>query len=166
LGFEVVTIDLGVGPEPVDSNALHYDLCKPVEDIGKFDFIIDFGTGEHIGNQYELFRNIHNLCKVNGIILRCNPSIRFAKKHGKYYYTFVFYQKFSQVYNYEIIDVRECSAKYLTSMKMPWKHCLFAALRKTQDSNFSQDEWDSVAAGIENGSRRNTAVLISSEIFR
>jgi len=167
LGFKVNTIDLGIGPEKVRSDVLRYDLCKPIKNVGEFDFVIDLGTGEHIENQYELFRNIHNLCKVNGVIIRCNPSIRWGRPHGLYYYTFLFYQELAHTFDYEIVDICESSGKYRPSMKKPsWKHCLFVALRKKQNNEFSRTEWNPVGVEIGKCSLENWEKLKSEKVFR
>jgi len=167
LGIEVVTIDLGVGPEKVRSDVLKYDLNKPIMDIGEFDFVMDLGTGEHVEDQFELFRNMHNMCKANGIIIRCNPSIRWGKPHGFYYYTFLFYQKLAHTYNYEIIDISEGSGKYGPKMRgLSWKHCLFVTLRKRQNNEFLRTEWDSVDAEIGRCSIINWKKLQAEGVFR
>ena len=167
LEIEVITIDLGIGPENVRSDVLKYDLCKPITDIGEFDFVVDLGTGEHVEDQFELFRNIHNLCKVNGIIIRCNPSIRWGSPHGFYYYTFLFYQKLAHSYDYKILDISEGSGKYGPKMRgLSWKHCIFVTLRKNQDNEFLRTEWDPVGAEIGKCSIENCEKLKVEKVFR
>lgn len=145
LGFEVTTIDLGIGTERIGPEVLQYDLSKPItEKVDQFDFVLDFGTSEHIDNQYELFQNIYNLCKVEGIIMHSNPSTRYGSEHGLFHYTFDFFVKLSQICKYKMIDIRETSVFY-------WKHPnkaihINASLMKTEDDKFPS--WDTFNSEI------------------
>tara|TARA_Y100001970_G_scaffold192795_1_gene234339 strand:- start:4204 stop:5064 length:861 start_codon:yes stop_codon:yes gene_type:complete len=52
-----------------------HDMNKPFSNFKqKFDTIIDFGTSEHIFNVAQNFKNISELCKVNGIIIHSLPA--------------------------------------------------------------------------------------------
>jgi len=148
-GLDVSVIDLGVGTESIEASEkrmngkiLRYDLGKPIiEDIGNFDFIVDFGTAEHIENQYELHRNMHNLCDVNSIMIRSNPSDKYSggdssKHHGLFHYTSAFYIKLSRICNYEIIDIREMKQKY-SSINVPGrKNFTYVTLVKSKNNIF------------------------------
>tara|TARA_Y100000996_G_C22487499_1_gene628801 strand:- start:223 stop:1074 length:852 start_codon:yes stop_codon:yes gene_type:complete len=51
------------------------DLNIPLEDTKKqFDTILDFGTSEHIFNIIQCFKNISDLCKLDGHIIHCLPA--------------------------------------------------------------------------------------------
>jgi hypothetical protein len=161
-GFEVDVIDLGIGTEDIVSSEkrtnrtiLRYDLSKPItKDIGKFDFIVDFGTAEHIENQYEFNKNIHNLCKVGGIIIRSNPSDRYsggypAKHHGLFHYTHAFYVKLSQLCKYKIVDIREMAQKYWPSDIPGRKNFTYVTMIKSKDVEFpSLDDFNKTAAEL------------------
>lgn len=44
-----------------------HDLNLPLPaDFGRFDLVTDFGTGEHIFNQFQVFKTIHYLMKPKG----------------------------------------------------------------------------------------------------
>lgn len=52
-----------------------HDLNTPLNNYKKqFNTILDFGTSEHIFNIVECFKNISNLCKINGHIIHCLPA--------------------------------------------------------------------------------------------
>ena len=52
-----------------------HDLNTPLNNYKKqFDTILDFGTSEHVFNIVECFKNISNLCKINGHIIHCLPA--------------------------------------------------------------------------------------------
>ncbi len=51
------------------------DLNRPLPvDIGTFDLVTDFGTGEHIFNQAQVWRSVHDLTKPNGFIVFDRPT--------------------------------------------------------------------------------------------
>lgn len=161
-GFEVSVIDLGVGTEDIEVSEkrtgtpiLRYDLSKPItSDIGKFDFIVDFGTAEHIENQYEFNKNIHNLCKVGGIIIRSNPSDRYSggypdKHHGLFHYTHAFYTKLSILCKYKIVDVREMAQKYWPSNRPGRKNFTYVTILKAEDGAFpSVDDFNKISVEL------------------
>lgn len=39
-----------------------------------FDLVTDFGTGEHVFNQYQVFKTIHDLCKAGGFMVFDRPA--------------------------------------------------------------------------------------------
>lgn len=69
---------LGCGRyEAIDGNGrgtLTHDLNLPVVSIGTFDLVTDFGTGEHIFDQAQVWRTIHDLTKPNGYIVFDRPT--------------------------------------------------------------------------------------------
>lgn len=71
--------DLGCGRYlAIDANGrgdLTHDLNLPLKkDLGLFDLVTDFGTGEHIFNQFQVWKTIHILTKVNGFIVFDRPA--------------------------------------------------------------------------------------------
>jgi SAM-dependent methyltransferase len=50
------------------------DLNVPLDDLGTFDLVTDFGTGEHVFDQAQVWRTIHQLCKPRGYIVIDRPS--------------------------------------------------------------------------------------------
>ena len=145
-GFNVTTIDLGIGPESISDRVFRFDLSKPLPDnFNNFDFVVDFGTGEHIANQFEFFRNIDQLCKINGVVIRINPSSNHGGPHGLGGYTFEFYAKLAAVCKYDVIDVRETFPQYKIRQfpSRPGRY-MYAAFLKTEDSDFTEEEFDVV----------------------
>lgn len=64
--------------ESIDGNGkgtLTADLNEPLDrGIGQFDLVTDFGTGEHIFDQAQVWRTIHALTKAGGFIAFDRPS--------------------------------------------------------------------------------------------
>jgi len=63
--------------ESIDGNGRGtrtWDLNGPLPRLGQFDLVTDFGTGEHIFNQYQVWRSIHYLTKRFGYLVWDRPS--------------------------------------------------------------------------------------------
>lgn len=161
-GLKVTVIDLGIGSDSVEASEkrmgksiLRYDLSKPIipDAENRFDFIVDFGTAEHIENQYELNKNMHNLCKAGGIIIRSNPSDKYScgypeKHHGLFHYTPVFYEKLAKMCRYEIIDIREMKQRYNVTRAYR-KNFTYVTMLKKADNNFmSLDDFNKIAVEL------------------
>lgn len=101
----------GINHTSIDINgeddALSYDLSKEIEKkgLGRFNLITNFGTSEHVADQYNCFLNIHNLCSVNGHMINVVPSFGSWENHCPYYYTTMFFESLSDSLNY---DIRGC----------------------------------------------------------
>jgi hypothetical protein len=69
---------LGCGRyEAIDGNGqgtILHDLNLPLPNIGTFDLVTDFGTGEHIFDQAQVWRTVHALAKVGGYIGVIRPE--------------------------------------------------------------------------------------------
>lgn len=103
-GIEYTSIDLNK-----ENNCLVHDLSKPLPDElnNKFDLVTNFGTSEHVTDLYECYKNIHNLCKLNGIIISENPKTGNWPGHGFHYLDSNFYRQLADVCGYEILELGE-----------------------------------------------------------
>lgn len=72
--------------EAIDANGrgtIAADLNRPFEEWGfknlrgQFHLVTDFGTGEHVFNQYEVWRAIHELCQPGGYIVFDRPTVGY-----------------------------------------------------------------------------------------
>ncbi|MDH5244813.1 MAG: class I SAM-dependent methyltransferase [Betaproteobacteria bacterium] len=50
------------------------DLNHPIEGLGPFDLVTDFGTGEHVFDQAQVWRTLHGLMKVGGYLAFDRPT--------------------------------------------------------------------------------------------
>lgn len=66
-----------------ENGALVADLNKVLPIDCAFDLVTDLGTGEHIFDQAQLFRSIHDLLTVGGIFVFDRPIQRWVD-HGFY----------------------------------------------------------------------------------
>ena len=134
-GFEPVTIDL------TGRGNLHIDLGVPIEDeslLGVFDFVISFATIEHVEDQYELFRNIHNLCRVGGMVILNGPAVNTYRGHGTWTYDFGFFRSLIGGCGYMPLDVRMTSTRY---NRVPGNYVIvYASYIKEEGSKFVSRE--------------------------
>ena len=118
LGVHHVSIDLNK-----KNGSIPLDLNKPIS-IGQFDVVTNLGTTEHVENNKQCFENIHNLCKVGGIMIHLVPHK--GSGHGIRQYTLKWFKNLIKKYNYEVLHL-ERNGKY------EWKETenrIYATLRK------------------------------------
>ena len=83
IGFRsYLAIDVNTDNDAVALD-LNMDLEKHYGFKDKFDLVTNNGTGEHVFNQYMVFRNVHNLCQVKGFMIHILPFYRWVD-HGFY----------------------------------------------------------------------------------
>jgi SAM-dependent methyltransferase len=97
---------LGCGRyESIDGNGLGTitaDLNRPLEtSIGTFDLVTDFGTGEHVFDQAQVWRTIHQLAKPGGYIVFDRPAQGY-KAHCYYRTDACMFQDIARVNNYRV----------------------------------------------------------------
>ncbi len=68
------------------------------------DVVLNFGTSEHILNQANVFKTIHEACKSGGMIMHQLPAIGFVD-HAYYCYTGRFFYDLAAYNEYELLDI-------------------------------------------------------------
>ena len=94
--IEHVSIDIQGG-----YGSLPLDLTKPIH-MEWFDMVTNFGTTEHVIQQEPVWRNIHNLLAVDGVLVSMTPYPGDWWWHGEYYPTEDFYLQFARLNGYEV----------------------------------------------------------------
>lgn len=84
LGFDHASIDIVGGPFGIAIDLNHDGVPKGAR--GKYDLVTNFGTTEHIANQLNAFKVIHDLTAVNGVMVHNVPS-QGMLNHGLVNYT-------------------------------------------------------------------------------
>ncbi|TAF00730.1 MAG: hypothetical protein EAZ79_01810 [Oscillatoriales cyanobacterium] len=134
------------------SNSLVFDMNKDLQATygysEQFDLVTNHGSSEHCFNQYQCFKNIHNLCKAGGVMVHGLP-FHGSLNHGFYNYQPCFFVGLAAANNYKllalsVVDVKSVKpvtpySPYLvesltSSIKEP--RLIFVAIQKLSDSEF------------------------------
>ncbi len=90
---------LGMDHTSIDWNgedgALNLDLRKTI-DLDPFDMVTNIGTTEHVSDQKAVWKNIHNLTDIGGIIASLTPLQGDWWWHGTHYPMEEFFYQFSE----------------------------------------------------------------------
>ena len=99
-GFEYRALDIFDGDDVIlfDLN-LH---PVPQELAGRFDLVTNFGTTEHLINQYLAMKSIHELTKSGGCIYHHLPMGGYHS-HGYFNYNPMFFEHLARANNYEVL---------------------------------------------------------------
>lgn len=85
LGFSrYLAIDVNTERDAVAMD-LNLDIGDHYGFREQFDLVTNNGTGEHVFNQYMVFKNMHDLCRVGGFMVHVLPFYRWVD-HGFYNY--------------------------------------------------------------------------------
>jgi len=80
--YDAIDIADGYGTTILDLN----HTPAPPHFVGAFDLVLNFGTTEHLLNQYNAFRVMHDSTKVGGYIVNSLPAVGYSD-HGYITYT-------------------------------------------------------------------------------
>ena len=69
-----------------------------------FDIVINFGTTEHLMNQYNAFKIMHEACKPGGYIFHQIPSTGYIN-HGYFCYNALMFKELGEANEYELLDL-------------------------------------------------------------
>lgn len=134
------------------SIAQQLDLNQPLPIKGQHDVIINFGTSEHVFNQYMFFKNMHDVAKSGALLLNLLPN-QGDYDHGFYSYHPTFFFDLAEANKYEIIRMyiilgkedeysleqivtREDYVKLAVERKLTPQSGIFVMFRKRQDDEF------------------------------
>jgi len=147
---------LGVKHTSIDLNnkdgalPLNLDLPLPASFLNKFRVVTDYGTSEHVNNQYSVFKNVHDICKNGGVMIHVLPSINSPQgRSERYYYSRDFMKELARKCKYKIVD--------LTAYKDDPTACnsseaIRAVFMKTKDNPFiSKKEFYSIKGLKDSG---------------
>lgn len=107
--------ELGCGEYvSVDANGrgtVTADLNRPLSsDLGRFDLVTDFGTGEHVFNQHQVWRTLHYLCSLGGYIAFDRPTAGYPG-HGFYLVDECLVRDVAGANEYEVIALERGTTK-------------------------------------------------------
>jgi hypothetical protein len=142
-GFEYVSFDVAEAPF-VHKFDLNTDAV-PEAFRSRFDLVLNFGTSEHVINQYNVLQTIHDLMKVNGLMYSMFLINGFGD-HGLIRYSTKFVSGLAAANNYEIL-FRETHMRRYDQWRQEVgpgpeinefvrDECEWVVLRKTHDAPF------------------------------
>ena len=125
LGYsEYIAIDINTELRSIAMD-LNFILKDKYNYTEQFDLVTNNGTGEHIFDQRTVFENMHNLCKVGGIMLCVLPFAPWIN-HGFYNYHPALFRDIAAANGYEwrMLWLAQNTGKYV---EMPinissWAH--------------------------------------------
>lgn len=97
--YEAIDVNSKLGSLVMDLNC---DLVRQYGFQQQFDLVVNNGTGEHIFDQKTVFTNMHNLCKLQGLMVHVMP-FQFWLNHGFYNFQPKAYFDVATANYYEII---------------------------------------------------------------
>src|ERR1700730_6654162 len=98
LNYASIDIDGSPGSIPLD---LNYDEV-PTDLVGKYDVVTNFGTTEHVANQVQAFKIIHDLAAVDAVMLHLVPAGGMPN-HGLVSYNPKFFWMLGRSNGYRIV---------------------------------------------------------------
>jgi hypothetical protein len=101
--IEYTSIDVCPGLKNTRILDLNYERL-PNKLIGAFDVAFNFGTTEHIVNQWNCFKVIHDAIKTGGAIYHQLPASGYLD-HGYFCYTPLFFRELAKANSYEVIKL-------------------------------------------------------------
>lgn len=120
---------LGWEYECIDTNGEHGALVldlnfdpAPVNHHGHYDMVTNFGTSEHLINQINAFRVIHDLAKPGALLCHAVPFVGCVD-HGFFTYQPNFFYALSRYNSYEVVGLWLNPNTALSSL-IPWQHGL------------------------------------------
>lgn len=109
------------------------DLREDWKAEAEFDFILQHGTIEHVdGSLYQPLKNLHESCKVGGIMIHENPETSSWIDHGEHYFTKDFWIELAKDCKYEVLEITEEAA--MGNVTDGWNVC--CVLHKPYNSQF------------------------------
>lgn len=132
-----------------NNNAIVYDLNNDLNSYYSFqetfDLVTNLGTSEHVFNQFSVFKNLHDLCKIGGVMIHALP-MQGNVNHGFFNYHPRFIADLAAANNYEIlklaftVDYKSQLIEYTQDAFKKWDShdvLFYAVLRKLSDSEFN-----------------------------
>lgn len=112
-----------------ENNSVIINLSLPISDefIRKFDIVTNFGTSEHVQDQFNCWKNIFNMLVVDGIVISEIPKIGFLPKHCKYYFDENTFKSLED--DFDILEITDRNYNYNDKL-------IYCVLKKIHDGQF------------------------------
>lgn len=99
-GFRYLALDIFDAP---DTRLFDLNVESPGDDLaGRFDLVTNYGTTEHVVNQYLSMKTMHELARPGGLIHHDLPMAGYHD-HGYFCYNPRFFTELAEANGYEIV---------------------------------------------------------------
>jgi len=134
--------------------AMPLNLDDPVPFMfrDQFDVVTNYGTSEHVNDQYHVFKNGHEMCKLNGILINIVPLEGHWPGHCRYFYTETFTTALAAACGYELLLGRILDQ----DMYRAPKNLVAFTYRKTREDFPSRAEFAKVEGLVDTGDMSRT----------
>ena len=171
--YNCVDVDGRFGTLVMD---LNFDAV-PREQKGKYGLITNHGTSEHILNQYNVFKAMHEFARVGGVFIHAVP-FTVHLEHGFFNYQPNFFEALARYNSYETLGVWVCVDWQLASL-IPWDpillnflsfsaqttHRLVVAQRKMYDKDFCVPFQEIYEKMVSDDVRSRYSMIIDGEVM-
>jgi hypothetical protein len=100
LGFDYASVDIDESPGSIPLD-LNYDDA-PASAVGKYQLVTNFGTTEHVANQLNAFKVIHELTAIGGVMWHHLPA-QGMLNHGLVNYNPKFFWMLARSNGYKLV---------------------------------------------------------------
>jgi hypothetical protein len=76
----------------------------PIRHLNAFDLVLNCGTSEHVLNQYNVFKVMHQAVRVGGLMYHAVPMTGYLT-HGYFTYTPMLFCDLAQANDYQIVEM-------------------------------------------------------------
>ena len=107
LGFDYASIDIDGSPGSIPLD-LNYDSA-PHHTLGKYQLVTNFGTTEHVANQLNAFKVVHDLAAFGGVMIHHLP-MQGMLNHGLVNYNPKFFWMLARSNGYRLVYLNVSAA--------------------------------------------------------
>lgn len=132
--------------------ALPIDLGQPVAHyfVNQFDVVTNYGTIEHVNNQFQAFKNMHDMCKRGGAMIHTFPLVKNWPGHCRYYYSENFVEELANVCNYRIVK------HIILSLKINKKLLIITYIKENGGRFVAEEEFEQIGGVEDTGNLSHT----------
>jgi hypothetical protein len=171
--YECVDVDGRVGSLVLD---LNFDSV-PAEHRCRYDLVTNHGTSEHLINQYNVFKMMHDFAGPRGIMIHAVP-FTVHLEHGFFNYQPIFFDCLARYNSYETLGTWVGPDWQLASF-IPWDpmlldflslsskttHLLVVAQRKMYDREFCVPFQEQYEMMVPDEARARYAMVVDGEVM-
>lgn len=126
----------GRGTFTLDLNLSLPDILRPL--IESFDLVTDFGTGEHIFDQAQVWRTLHHLVKPGGYIAFDRPAQGY-EKHCFYLTNETLFRDIAAANGYDLLWLDRKSMERGELIRGMYRRLTAAPFRNPQQGKYQPD---------------------------